>query len=217
VGLELYRWRVNNARPLRVSIIDDFEVVQLGLSQMLAPYDDRVEVVDAAENPGADIALYDTHFSDEPVAGVAERCGATRVVVYSWDVDRHDVEGTVLKGADGYLSKRLPALELVTALERIHAGETVVSGAVVAGTAQGDWLGKDQGLSQRESEIIALIAQGLSNQDVARKAFLSINTVKSYIRTAYRTMGVDSRSQAVLWGVQHGFRPDSVRLRFPVA
>lgn len=69
----------------------------------------------------------------------------------------------------------------------------------------GPWLGYDEGLTRRESEIIALIAQGLSNQQIADQTFLSINSVKSYIRTAYRKMEVVSRSQAVLWGVRHGF------------
>ncbi|MEJ7704868.1 MAG: LuxR C-terminal-related transcriptional regulator [Geodermatophilaceae bacterium] len=67
----------------------------------------------------------------------------------------------------------------------------------------------------RESEIIALITQGLSNQDIADRAFLSINTIKSYIRSSYRKMNVTTRSQAVLWGIDHGFRPDYVRIREP--
>jgi two-component system, NarL family, response regulator LiaR len=60
----------------------------------------------------------------------------------------------------------------------------------------------------RESEVIALITQGLSNQEIADRCYLSINSVKTYIRTAYRKMGVARRSQAVLWGIQHGFEPD---------
>ena len=59
---------------------------------------------------------------------------------------------------------------------------------------------------------IALITQGLSNQAIADRAFLSINSVKSYIRSSYRKMGVTSRSQAVLWEIENGFRPDHVRL-----
>ena len=79
----------------------------------------------------------------------------------------------------------------------------------------GDWPGTDVGLSPREAEIIALITQGLSNQEIADRAFLSINSVKTYIRTAYRKMGVQRRSQAVLWGVQHGFQPDTLRTIAP--
>ncbi len=69
------------------------------------------------------------------------------------------------------------------------------------------WPGQHQGLTARESEVIALVVAGLSNQEIADTAYLSINTVKTYIRTAYRRMGVSTRSQAVLWGLEHGFRP----------
>jgi two-component system, NarL family, response regulator LiaR len=64
-------------------------------------------------------------------------------------------------------------------------------------------------LSTRESQILALIVRGLSNQEIAETAFLSINSVKTYIRTAYRKMGVTRRSQAVVWAMQHGFEPGS--------
>jgi DNA-binding NarL/FixJ family response regulator len=116
-------------------------------------------------------------------------------------------------GAHGYLGKHLPAAELVEALERIAAGEVVVTKELPEETPQpGDWPGRGSGLTSRESEIIALITQGLSNQQIADRAFLSINSVKSYIRSSYRKMGVTSRSRAVLWGIEHGFRPDHVRL-----
>jgi NarL family two-component system response regulator LiaR len=67
--------------------------------------------------------------------------------------------------------------------------------------------GKEAGLSRRESEVLALIVQGRSNQEVADECFLSVNSVKTYIRSAYRKIGVSQRAQAVVWGMQHGFRP----------
>ncbi|MGI9155941.1 MAG: response regulator transcription factor, partial [Marmoricola sp.] len=109
--------------------------------------------------------------------------------------------------------------ELVAALQKIHAGETVVSRVEGSETPDayrpGEWPGREQGLSEREAEIIALIAQGLSNQEIADQAYLSINTVKSYIRSSYRKMGVTTRSRAVLWGIDHGFRPDHARFERP--
>jgi DNA-binding NarL/FixJ family response regulator len=67
-------------------------------------------------------------------------------------------------------------------------------------------------LSDRESEILALITQGMSNAQVAKLTFLSPNTIKSYVRTIYRKIEVESRTQAVLWGVRHGFSPDHHRM-----
>ena len=81
--------------------------------------------------------------------------------------------------------------------------------------AGADWPGQAAGLSPRESEVLAFITQGLSNQEIAQTIYLSINSVKTYIRTAYRKIGVASRSQAVGWGMQHGFEPASMRLLEP--
>ncbi len=97
----------------------------------------------------------------------------------------------------------------------MHAGERRVSEPPPATwTVGGDWPGREEGLTARESEVIALITQGLSNAEIALEATLSINSVKTYIRTAYRKMGVLSRTNAVLWGLDHGFAPDRVRI-FP--
>ena len=57
-----------------------------------------------------------------------------------------------------------------------------------------------------------LITQGLSNQEIAERSYLSINSVKTYIRTAYRKIGVTRRAQAVAWGMRHGFEPDRLRV-----
>ena len=63
--------------------------------------------------------------------------------------------------------------------------------------------------------MVALITQGLGNDEIASRMYTSINTVKTYIRTAYRKIGVDSRTRAVLWGVDNGFRPDTIRANAP--
>lgn len=70
------------------------------------------------------------------------------------------------------------------------------------------WPGEDHGLTERESEVVSLITCGLPNLEIAKRLYLSINSIKTYIRAAYRKMGVRTRAQAVLWGVRHGFLPD---------
>src|SRR4029079_2093260 len=102
---------------------------------------------------------------------------------------------------------------LVDAIERIHAGERVlpIGGGTVSPKPESAWPGKEHGLTVREAEIIALITQGLSNQEIADRSYLSINSVKTYIRTAYRKIGVERRAQAVLWGIKNGFEPDIMR------
>jgi DNA-binding NarL/FixJ family response regulator len=139
---------------------------------------------------------------------------ARRVVVYTWNFHPDLVENARRQGVHGYLSKTLPARDLVAALEEVHAGKIVVSDPPPrARTTSGlNWPGRGEGLTDREAEILALITQGKSNADVAALTFLSPNTVKSYIRTIYRKINVGSRTQAVLWGVKNGFTPDHHRI-----
>ena len=139
---------------------------------------------------------------------------AGHVVVYTWNFHPDLIASARRQGAHGYLSKALPARDLVAALEAIHAGEVVVSepsGRMRSANGL-DWPGRVEGLTDRESEILALITQGKSNAEVAALTFLSPNTVKSYIRSVYRKINVGSRTQAVLWGVRHGFTPDHHRI-----
>jgi two-component system, NarL family, response regulator LiaR len=205
-------------RPIRVALMNDYELVVAGLQQLLAPYADRVRVVELDSllpvHSETDVLLYDA-FGRERVTGPVEEVineTDAKVVIYTWHLDPDLVQEALAKGAAGYVSKTLDALDLVGALEKVHAGSIVVSDtdpreAKEAQVTQGDWPGRDHGLSARESEVLALISQGLSNQEIADRAFLSINSVKTYIRSAYRKIGVERRTQAVLWSTQNGFVP----------
>ena len=118
------------------------------------------------------------------------------------------------KGASGYLSKTLPARELVIAVEAIADGKVVISDPPLRSrSAAGlDWPGRSEGLTDREAEVLALVTQGKSNIEIAQVMYLSVNTVKTYIRSAYRKIGVTTRSRAMLWGIDHGFQPDHHRI-----
>jgi NarL family two-component system response regulator LiaR len=211
--------------PVRVVVVNDFEVVVLGLARLLQPFSDRVEVIELdvrlPASQDADIVLYDTFGAPQGAAirceDVLADCRAQKLVVYTWNLDEALMRASMSTGISGYLSKQLSGEELADALERIHGGESITSpdpeGGSLAEPAGGDWPGRAEGLSEREAEILAFIVQGLRNQELADRAYLSINTVKSYIRSAYAKMGVTSRSQAVLWGIDHGFRLESVRIK----
>jgi DNA-binding NarL/FixJ family response regulator len=212
----------SDRRPLTVALVDDYEVVLVGVAHMFDQYRNRVVVVEIDSNEAVqdpvDIALYDSFAQPESdhdeISVLVNNPRARRVVVYTWNFHPDLIDSARSKGADGYLSKTLPARELVAALEAVHAGQVVVSDPPGrARTAVGlDWPGRREGLTDRESEILALITQGKSNAEVAALTFLSPNTVKSYIRTVYRKIDVASRTQAVLWGIDHGFAPDHHRI-----
>lgn len=207
-----------------MAVVNDYEVVVHGVAAMLRSYADRVEVreldADAAVVTPVDVALYDTFAQpqgdQEAVARLLANPRVGRVVVYTWNLDEDLEQASLRLGASGYLSKRMPAAELVAALEAVHAGEVVVSSPSSARPpVGGDWPGREEGLTPRESEVLALITQGLTNTEIVERTGLSINSVKSYIRSCYRKIDVTTRSRAVLWGVAHGFLPDRVRTLDP--
>ena len=205
-------------RVIRLAIVDDYAVVIAGVARFLA--DERIDVVEIGASlpviTDVDIVLYDT-FGQVQGDGIDledfVRDSGAKVVIYSWNLQPKLIERALEGGASGYLSKVLTGPEIVAALERIMNGEIVV----LAGTHEtsvsgaGDWPGRSAGLSPREAEILALITQGLRNQEIADRAYLSINSVKTYIRSAYRKIGVERRAHAVLWGVANGFEPDTER------
>ena len=209
-------------RPITVALVDDYDVVLVGVANIIDRYRDRVIVAEIDSNSSlhdvVDIVLYDCFAQPESdhenISVLLENPRAHRVVVYTWNFHPALVDSARRLGVHGYLSKALPARELIAALEAVHAGEVVYSeDPGRSGGVNGlDWPGRSEGLSERESEILALITQGMSNADVASHTFLTPNTVKSYIRTLYRKIGVSSRTQAVLWGIDHGFTPDHHRI-----
>ncbi len=189
---------------------------------MFDAYRDRVVVAEIdANKPVAepvDIVLYDSFAQSESdgedLSVFTSNPNAGKLVIYTWNFHPALIELARQRGAHGYLSKTLPAADLVAAIEAVHAGEVVISDSAVRARSNLslDWPGRQEGLTDRESEILALITQGKSNAEVAALTYLSPNTIKSYIRTVYRKIGVASRTQAVLWGVNHGFTPDHHRI-----
>jgi Response regulator containing a CheY-like receiver domain and an HTH DNA-binding domain len=208
--------------PIRLALIDDYDIVLGGLAHMLDDYRDRVVIIEIDTNKplieDVDIALYDSFAQGEADTGqidlLVNSPRARRVVVYTWSFHPELITSARRRGVDGYLSKTLSAAELVDALEAVHAGKVVISDPppLVHSDPGLDWPGRLDGLTDRESEILALITQGRSNADIASLTYLSPNTIKSYIRSLYRKIDVTSRTKAVLWGIAHGFRPDHHRL-----
>jgi DNA-binding NarL/FixJ family response regulator len=212
---------MNPRAAVRIAIVDDYDVVVQGLARMFEPFADRVHVVEVSTNqPGVepvDIALIDSFAQTRDINEVLAEANARRHVFYSWSLEPELIETWARFGVVGFLDKRLDAEVLVDALERINNGEMVstVDYPPSAGVDIGDWPGRGFGLSAREAEVIALITQGLANEDIASRMYVSTNTVQTYIRSAYRKLGIDSRTRAVLWGIDHGFRPDKLLARAP--
>ena len=217
--------------PAEIAVVNDYEVVVRGVAAMLAPYVDRVRVVELDLNRPPtrplDIALFDTFAApqeggDGDLLKALERSPAERLVVYSWNLEPWTVRKALDAGVSGYLSKALNGRELAEHLVRIHDGEVVATphpsrdgpaGERHQAASERNWPGRDLGLTERESEVLALAVQGCDNAAIARLLYLSPNSVKTHARNLYRKIGVSNRTQAVLWGIGHGFAPDRGTIR----
>jgi NarL family two-component system response regulator LiaR len=199
----------SEARPVRVALSNDYELALLGLAQMLGRYPDAVQIVDLTtltQMPHeADVILFDTFGrlpeDDRKLRQIVAKNDA-KVVVYSWD--DYPEAAARRQGAVGYLHKGLSADDLVAAIVAIHQDKDTPRPTSDEPPIR-TWPGESLGLTQRESEMLTFITRGLSNQEIVQRSFLSINTVKSYIRSAYRKIGVRTRAQAVAWGFRNGF------------
>ena len=207
-------------KPLRIAIVNDYEIVIAGVAAMLAPFSERVSVVELDSQlpviSDVDAILYDT-FGQVQGDGVdledLVQGSDAKVIIFSWNLQPELIDQALAKGALGYVSKEAAVAEILGAIESVCAGAVVRPRAMTSTDDMlGSWPGRGSGLSPREAEVVALITQGLSNAEIAKLTYLSINSVKTYIRTAYRKIGATRRAQAVIWGMKHGFEPDVLRL-----
>jgi DNA-binding NarL/FixJ family response regulator len=168
---------------------------------------------EGAEGSRPDLVLvdaYDEHGTLRTDALTRDRTGVRYAVLscgpmvetLMWLLVESALQGRLL----GWLSPDLTPAVLVDALERMSRGEVMI--ATRTGTRQ-PRVDPDE-LTQRELDVLRLVARGLSNREIAAVLGLSPNTVKTYIRLAYRRIGVESRSQAVLWAVGQGMAEEPV-------
>lgn len=190
--------------PITLALHDDCEVTTRGLAEMLAGYSTWVSMIPEKRATELDVMLFDPQLGGrnrwERVGELLEDPRASRVCIYTWDLSPALMQRANQYGVQGYLSKEMGGRDLIDALVRIRRGDRVASRPA----EQIGWSGRPEGLTVRESEVVCLIAQGLSNREIADISCLSINSVKSYIRSAYRKMNVTTRSQALLWAHKRG-------------
>jgi NarL family two-component system response regulator LiaR len=185
--------------PLRLGIISKVEIVVAGLGVMLRPHRDRIVLVDrASRDEPADVCLIGPLLDDAGSIKVPLRIDPDAcLVAFGFDdspARRHQARSL---GAGEYVSLAGGATGLISALETARQRH---AGSPRAATPTDLFDGN--ALSPRELQVLTLICRGLSNDDIAKELILSINSVKSYIRSAYRKIGVDRRAQAVIWGIE---------------
>lgn len=196
-----------SAARLRLLVVDDHEVVHWGLRALLGaqPWVERClaahdgpEALTLAERYEPNVALIDLFVGSESGAEICQRLRAvspqTRVLFIS-GAGRISAAAARAAGASGFISKDWSAPEVADAVRRVAAGGTVFE----AGEGE-----QPLGLSAREREVLALIATGATNAEIAARLFLSPHTVKEHTSALYRKLGVRNRAQAVQQGQRIG-------------
>ena len=218
------------ARTLRLLIVDDHEVVRQGLVALLgrregfevvAEAGTVAEAVEQARKFEPDIVVMDVRLPDgtgiEACREIRAELPGTRVVMLTSYPDEEAVLSAIVAGAAGYLLKQIRARDLVAALEAVGRGESLLDPAVtekvlerfrrIATGGQADELSL---LTSQEQKILALVAEGKTNKEIAADVFLSDKTVKNYVSSILSKLNLERRAQAAAFVARHrtGQSPD---------
>lgn len=206
------------ASKIRIAIVDDHPMVRRGVSETLSEEAD-IELVgmggsahDAirlAREERPNLILLDIALPGggiEAVREIAKSYPEIKVIMLTVREDRATVKAALRAGARGYLVKGVDGPELVDTVRKINSGENYVTPALAAqllseldGPAPAETpIGSTQALTEREREIVALLGDGLSNQEIAQELGLTENTIKHYITPILQKLGVRNRTEAAL-------------------
>ena len=203
--------------PVTVALVNDYEIIVQGLAAMLAPFSQRVQVVEItvrSEPSGrADVALFDTfagrRHSIDRARDMVRDGHVDHVLLYTWDAAPEFLALAEEAGVSGVALKSQAGSTLVDVIERVANGERIGLGSMHRARHRRD----HETLSTREQEVLALIALGMSNSEIGSELFLSIDTVKTYVRRLYVKLGVKNRAQAALHAAGHHVTPPAARLK----
>ena len=214
--------RGREERPLRVLLVDDHGFYRSGLRAMLA--EAGLQVSEARSGPAAvdlvaaappDVVLMDLHMPEMSGTDATRLIAETSdvpVVMLTMSADDRDVDEAVRAGARGYVLKDAPLEEIVGSVRAAAAGEAWMSARVTgpllervraAGPAPSD-TGAPVDLSDREREVLRLIAAGMDNAAIGRELYLSVGTVRKHVSSILAKLGVDNRVEAAVYAVRHG-------------
>lgn len=221
-------------QPIRVLLVDDHALFRSGIRLLLQRHPefeivgeagDGMEGVKRAAQLKPDVVLLDLHMPGlsgrDAAAMMTEETPGTHVLMLTVSEDAEDLIAALRAGACGYLLKNIEAEALVAAVIRAAAGESVISPGMMGKLVQGVRIetppksaaqpvvaSELNKLSPREREILAFIARGQSNKEIARELDLAESTVKIHVQNILRKLGLASRVQAAVFAVEHGVVPD---------
>ncbi|MFC9426963.1 response regulator [Streptomyces sp. NPDC056987] len=206
---------------MRVLLVDDHQVVRRGLRTFLEIQPD-IEVVgeaaDGAEGVARteelrpDVVLMDIKMPGadgiEALRRLRDLGNPARVLIVTSFTEQRTVVPALRAGASGYVYKDIDPEALAGAIRSVHAGHVLlqpeVAGALLAQDDPATGQGRGTSLTEREREVLTLIADGRSNREIARALVLSEKTVKTHVSNILMKLDLSDRTQAALWAVRHG-------------
>lgn len=202
------------SKPVRVLLADDHAVVLEGLVAMIGRQPDMVVVAETDSGANAvelwaahrpDVALIDLRMPELDGVGVITAIrsmdAAARVIILSTYDTEEDVYQAIRAGARGYLLKDARRAEVLDAIRRVHAGETLLPPQLSAKLAQRV---TDESLTDRESAVLALLADGKSNREIGSRIHVEESTVKTHLKSIFTKLHVMSRTEAVSVAIRRG-------------
>lgn len=208
----------DNSHPIRVLIADDHTIVRSGLSTFLRAYDDLVLVGEASNGREAvqicsqlqpDVVLMDLAMPDmDGVTAtrlILECCPHVQVIALTSFRDEEMVRQALEAGAIGYQLKNISADDLAEAIRTAHAGRPTLAPEATAALIHSalHTTPARQDLTSREQQVLALMAEGLNNREIAGKLVLSRSTVKFHVSSVLSKLSAGSRTEAVSYALQH--------------
>ncbi|WP_435286342.1 response regulator [Streptomyces bacillaris] len=208
-------------KTIRVLLVDDHQVVRRGLRTFLEIQED-IEVVgeasDGAEGVARteelrpDVVLMDIKMPGtdgiEALRRLRELENPAKVLIVTSFTEQRTVVPALRAGASGYVYKDVDPDALAGAIRSVHAGHVLlqpeVAGALLAQDDAGGGTGRGSTLTEREREVLGLIADGRSNREIARALVLSEKTVKTHVSNILMKLDLADRTQAALWAVRNG-------------
>ncbi|MET9484602.1 response regulator transcription factor [Streptomyces sp. NPDC006638] len=208
-------------KTIRVLLVDDHQVVRRGLRTFLEVQDDievvgeasdGAEGVARAEELRPDVVLMDIKMPGtdgiEALRTLRDLQNPARVLIVTSFTEQRTVVPALRAGASGYVYKDVDPEALAGAIRSVHAGHVLlqpeVAGALLAQDNPGGGQGRGTTLTEREREVLTLIADGRSNREIARALVLSEKTVKTHVSNILMKLDLADRTQAALWAVRHG-------------
>lgn len=213
---------------IRVLVADDHPIVRTGIVGLLDTEPDFEVVAEAssgedavalAAEVGPDIVLMDLRMPGfggvEATRRIAAVDSPPRVLVFTTYEDDDRILAAIEAGAAGYLLKAAPAEELIVGVRAVIGGQTVLAPSVAARLAAASRASRGEGavadappiLTARETEIIALVADGLSNPEIAKRLFIGESTVKTHLLHVFEKLGVSDRTRAAMRALELGLLP----------